>query len=132
MSQTFGHVAHVQKNFDLVLLESAARTAAVNVDDQANLAAVGLILVIDCTAVTATPGVTFTIQGKDPASGKYYTILASAAITGAGTTVLRVHPELTAAANTIAKDILPRTWRVAVTVADTDSATYSLGAILIS
>lgn len=114
----------------LVLLGSAARTAALNTGDQNGEGCEFLHLIIDATAASATPGVTFTIQGKDPASGKYYTILASAAITGTGTTVLRVGPGLTAAANLVANDMIPSVWRVAITVADADSLTYSLGASL--
>ena len=71
------------------------------------------------------------IEGKDLISGKYYTVLASAAITGTGTTVLKVYPGITASANASASDILPRTWRVTATHANTDSITYSVGASVI-
>lgn len=110
---------------------SGARTATVSSPDRTNLNGTGMILVIDCTAISASPSVTFTIEGKDPASGKYYTILTSAAITGTGTTVLRVHPDLTAAANTVAKDMIPAVWRVTATHGDADSITYSVGASLV-
>lgn len=84
--------------------------------------------IIDCTAVTATPSVVFTISGVDRLSGKVYTILASAAITGTGTTVLKVGPGLTAAANLVANDILPSVIRITATHGDADSITYSMGA----
>lgn len=80
---------------------------------------------IDVTAAAATPSVVFTIIGVSP-SGTEYTILASAAITGVGMTVLRVSPQLTAAANTIAKDMLPAAIKVTATHADADSITYSV------
>lgn len=118
-------------NTDATILASAARTATSNTADLTNTGARGLHLVIDVTAVALTPSVVFTIQGKDAISGKYYTLLASAAITATGTTVLRVYPGLTAAANTVANDVLPRTWRLLFTHADTDSITYSVGASLI-
>lgn len=118
-------------NENITVLASTARTATVNSLDIENYDGKGLHLVIDVTAATATPSVVFTIQGKDDASGEYYTILASAAITGTGTTVLRVYPALTASANTIASDVLPRTWRVNAVHADTDSITYSVGASVI-
>jgi phosphomannomutase len=70
--------------------------------------------------------VVFTIAGVSPAGSTEYTILASAAITGTGLTVLRVSPHLTAAANTIAKDILPAAIKVTATHADTDSITYEV------
>lgn len=118
-------------NQDLTVFASAARTATPTPFDGTNLNGRGLHLVIDCTAVTATPSVVFTIQGADVLSGKFYTILVSAAITGTGTTVLRVYPGLTASANVTASDILPRTWRVIATHGDADSITYSVGASLI-
>jgi hypothetical protein len=90
-----------------------------------------MMAVIDCTSITSTPSVVFTIEGKDPASGKYHTILVSAAIVATGTTVLRVHPDLTAAANTVAKDMVPAVWRIKAVAADTDSITYSVGVSLI-
>lgn len=85
-------------------------------------------VVIDVTAVTATPSVTFTVSGVDRVSGKIYTLLASAAITATGTTVLRIGPALTAAANTVANDVLPPVIRFTATHADADSITYSVGA----
>lgn len=110
-----------------ILMASAARTATHSITF--NTTCLGGVFIIDCTAATDTPSVVFTIAGVDPASDKAWTILASAAITGTGTTVLRVHPELTAAANTIAKDMLPHAIKVTATHADTDSITYSLGFI---
>lgn len=120
----------------VTLFESKARTLDSNSRDIKNSdfvksSGTGLVVVIDVTAVTDSPSVVFTIQGKDPTSGKFYTILASAAITGTGTTVLRVHPDLTAAANTVAKDMLPAVWRVSADHADADSITYSVGASMV-
>lgn len=110
---------------------SAARTADPTVVDQSNSGCRGLHLVIDCTAADATPSVVFTIQGKDPVSGKVWTILASAAITAVGTTVLKVYPGLTAAANAAANDILPPTWNVKAVHANGVSVTYSVTAQLV-
>lgn len=92
------------------------------------------------TAVVATttaggaaiaPALTVTIQGKDPQSGKYYTLLASAAITTVSTTVLKVYPGLAAAANASVSDVLPQKWRVSVAAGDSDMATYSIAANLL-
>jgi len=113
------------------LLASAARTALVNTADQKNRRWRGVKVVIDITVDPAAAAVTFTLQGKDPTSGKYYTILASAALAAVATTVLTVYPGLVAAANLTANDVLPHEWRLAVTVADTDSMTYSVGATLL-
>lgn len=112
-------------------LASTVRTATTNSGDLTNYDCRGVDVIIDCTADPAAASVTFTIQGKCPVSGKYYTVLASAAVAAVGTTVLRVGPGLTAAANTVANFNLPRTWRVLATHADADSITYSVGYCLI-
>lgn len=106
-----------------LLFASAARTAtsaATMLTDSTE----GLFF-IHVTATAATPSVVFTIAGVSP-SGAEYTILASAAITTSGLTVLRVSPQLTAAANTIAKDMLPQAVKVTATHSDADSITYSV------
>lgn len=121
-------LARSQDNAEISVFASAARTATHNSQDYINYGATGLALVIDVTAVTATPSVVFTIQGKDTLSGKYFTILDTAAITGTGTTRVRVHPGMTASANVVVKDAMPRVWRVLATHADADSITYSVGA----
>lgn len=115
---------------EVTLLASAARTASVNTEDQSNQRHRGVVVSIDATAFSATPSVVFTIQGKD-ANGKYYTLLASAAVTGTGTTQLTVYPGATAAANVAANGILPRNWRVSVAAGDADSLTYSVAATLL-
>jgi len=112
------------------LFASAARTATASSDDQYS-SEPGLHLVIDVTAVAATPSVVPTIQGKDALSGKYYTILTGAAITATGTTVLKVYPGIEPLANGAASDVLPGTWRVTMTHADADSITYSVAAHLV-
>lgn len=110
---------------------SAARTATPTKADQINYNARGVVVVIDVTAAADTPSIVVTIQGLDPVSGQYYTLLASAAITGISTVVLRVYPGLTAAANLVANGILPRNWAIDVVHADGDSITYSVSADLI-
>lgn len=108
---------------------SAARTATPDTQEFELPAGTKFgVFVIDCTAVTSTPSVVFTISGVDRLSGKVYTVLASAAITGTGTTVLRVGPGLTAAGNLVANDVLPSVIRVTATHGDADSITYSMGA----
>ena len=116
----------------LVLFGSVARALAQDYisSDQDGTVVEYLHVVIDVTAVTATPALTVKIQGKDPASGKYYDILVSTVIATVSTTVLKVGPGLTAAGNLVANDMIPSIWRVLVNHGDTDSATYSIGASL--
>lgn len=102
----------------LVLTGATATTNGADID---NMSGVGATFVIDITAITGTtPTATFTIQGKDELSGKYYTILASAALNTVATTVLRVYPGLTAVANVTGTSILPRTFRVICTITGTN------------
>lgn len=118
-------------NRSVTLLASAARTATVATSDQSNNDHRGCVVIINVSDSADTPSVVATIQGKDELSGVYYTILASAAITGAGTTVLRVFPGATIAANLVANDVLPSTWRVNFVAADADSLTYSAAAQMV-
>lgn len=109
--------------------------ASANVDgaDIDNLSGSGAIVVIDITAITGTtPTATFTVEGKDALSGKYYPILASAALSATGTTVLRIAPTLTAAANTVANDLVPRAFRISCAIAGTTPAvTATVGVCLV-
>lgn len=114
--------------FGGALLRSAERTADVDVDFS-NQSGQSLIIVIDWTAETdAGASIVYTIQGRDPVSGATWDILASAAITAVGTTVLRVSPHIAASANVIAKDIVPPHLRLKVDAADTKRVTYSVAA----
>jgi len=109
------------------LLASAARTASTASEWFSNDEFRGVHVTIKVTAVTSSPSVTFKIQGLDRTSGATYDLLTSAAITGTGQTELKVYPGLTAAANTVVSDVLPRDWRVSATHSNTDSITYSVG-----
>jgi len=123
----------VRRGESVTVLASAARTATPTVDTFKNTSGsvAGMVLIVDVTAASATPSVVFTILGSDPVSGETYTILESAAITGIGTTVLRVHPELSVSANLIAKDLIPNEWTLTAVHADADSITYSVSAQLV-
>lgn len=98
---------------DAALIVHTNAAAGINGADQINRQFRGLHLVIDITALAGTaPTLTVTIQGKDPISGKYYTLLASAVLAAVATTVLRVYPGGPVTANLAANDALPRIWRV--------------------
>ena len=106
---------------------SQARTATPTAADLAAYRARAAVVVIDVTAVTSTPSVTFTVSGIDAASGKVWTLLASAAIATTGTTVLKIGPGLTAAANAAANDVIPDNIRVAPVHGNANSITYTVG-----
>lgn len=105
---------------------SAARTATPDNVEISDREVKGIQVVINTTASSSTPSVVPTIDGYDFLSDTWYNILTASAITGAGAVVLRVHPELLAAANLTAQDFLPARYRIVMTHADTDSITYSV------
>jgi hypothetical protein len=93
--------------------------------DQQNIGRRGLKMIVDATAGTGT--ITVTIQGKDPLSGKYYTILASTALAVTSTTPLTIYPGAPVTANVSVNDLLPATWRVSAVIA-TNPVTATIGA----
>ena len=117
------HVAVVNGNIDTgpLLTFTAAGASTVHSADQTNFLGTGLNCVVDITVATST-SLVLTIQGKDTASGKYYAILTSAALSSVATTLLSVFPGLTVAANTVVSAILPKTWRVTAAITGASSA----------
>lgn len=113
------------------LYTSTARTATPTVAVFTSDGRVGLHLVIDVTAVTASPSVVPTIDGHDRLSGKWYNLLTGAAITATGTTVLKIGPGIGSIANAAANDILPARLRLTMTHGDADSITYTAAAHLL-
>jgi hypothetical protein len=115
----------------LVALSGASTSG--NTVTQDNLQWRGLQLGINITAITGTsPSITVVVEGLDEASGQYYTLLSSAALSVAGFTPLTVYPGIAAAANSAASQVLPKSWRVRYTIAGTTPAvTATIGASLI-
>lgn len=88
----------------------------------------GFLVAIDCTAIAATPNVTFDIQTSTGPADAFASVLASTSLALAAntTTFLVVHPSLTARANSVSAGPLETKWRIVCTHADADSATYSV------
>jgi|SRR5882762_532783 len=114
-------------NQSLTLITATAATTTQTGTDQTNVTGRGVIVVLDMTTV-GTGSVTITIQGKDTASGKYFTLLAGVAVTTNSTNVYTVYPGGPASANASANAPLPRTWRVLVTANNANPTTYTVGA----
>lgn len=116
------------------LLTSAARTAAVNTADQVNVAGASAIICFNVAAASGTGGLKFTIQMKDPASGAYANLSASiptSAMIAIGTYLYAIGTGCTTTSGLSAAPValpLPSTWRLAVTVGDSSSYTYSVSA----
>ena len=115
----------------LVLTAASATTNGADLDNPGG--AMSAHVTLDITAISGTtPTATFTVQGKDEVSEKYYTILASSALNATGTTVLKIGPGLTASANAAANDIIPRCFRVICTITGTTpSVTATVGVALV-
>lgn len=128
---TLGNIFDSVSNVAGTALASATRTATVSSSDITNLGGRGVHVILDVTVDPSTASVVLTIEGKDPASGKYYTLLTSAAVNSVSTNIYKVYPGLTAASNLTVSDILPKTFRVTVTHADAESLTYSVGYSLV-
>ncbi|PCJ26481.1 MAG: hypothetical protein COA94_05070 [Rickettsiales bacterium] len=111
------------------LFTSAARTATIVSSVLSAEEVISSIFTIDCTAVTSTPSVVFSIEGKDPLSGTFYNIIDSAAITATGTTTIQIGMNIIAAANIAANEMLPSEYRITATHGDGDSITYTVGAV---
>jgi hypothetical protein len=119
---------------DIQVLTLTAATANANGSDFESRDCKGAHFFINVSAVSGTnPTTTITVEGKDVASGTYYTILASAALAGVTTGTLKVYPGMTAAANLVASDVLPATFRVRFTVGGsaTPTITATVGCSLI-
>jgi hypothetical protein len=118
-----------RNNVEVTLLASASRTTTQTSADITtyNLGAIQVIL--DMTTV-GTGSVTVSIDGKDPASGKYYNLLTGAAVVTNVTNVYTVDPSVPAVANVTAQKRLPRTIRIVVTANNANPASYSCGYIM--
>ena len=102
-------------NTDLTLVTLTGATTSGVSPDQTNLFGKGVQLITDITAITAG-SIVVTIQGKDAASGKYYNLLASTAITTISTNQLALYPGMTATANVSSSQALPKVWRISYTI----------------
>lgn len=76
--------------------------------------------------ITGTSSITVAVKGVDAMSGKAYTMLLSPILTG-GTTILKIGPGLTPAANSVVNDYFPPNWQISVS----GLGTYSVGVSLI-
>ena len=99
---------------ELTPITLAAISASGNGVDQTNQNSRGITVGINVTAVTGS--IVVTIQGKDPASGTYYTLLASAAIAAPAFSTLTLYPGDAVTTNISANGNLPSQFRIAYTI----------------
>jgi hypothetical protein len=115
-------------NRTVTLLASAARTATNNSATVNNPRGKAIRFTVDCTARAGSASTVFTFQGLDQVSGKYYTLLASAAVTTAATTQYNIGLGSTVTANVSANVPAPVAFRVLATHGTADAHTYSVSA----
>ena len=106
---------------------SAARTATFVGDDNRKIPGNrGAMVMLNVTAVPGIDSVQLVIEGKDPVSGVYTTLLAAVARLIAGVDVLTVGPGALVTVNVSANAALPDTYRVRVIHSAGTSFTYSI------
>lgn len=105
------------------LVNLAAASVGVNSIDLVNGVNRGVTLFVNISALGGTsPTLTVTIEGKDPVSGQYYTVLESAALAAVGFSTLTVYPGVAVTANETASATLPQVWRVTTAIGGTTPA----------
>ena len=120
-----------QANLEGTAFVSAAYTATQNSGDLTNHNYRYLTIYVDATVEADTASVTPSVQIKDPVGGGYFTIwTAAAAIEAIGDTAYQLGPGLLASVDGDYTDtenvVIPRTFRIVMTHADTDALTYSV------
>lgn len=114
---------------DIIVFQSAARTAHANSADISTSGFRNIRFDIDITAFTGT-SITFTVQVFDRAKNDYVTSgLATAALAATGHTVLNMGPTIAAATNSGLNAVLPKKVRL-VPSGTITSVTYSVTATL--
>lgn len=116
------------------LLASAARTAAIASTAQDMPLHKGVLLFVDVTVDAAAGAITPTIEVNDSVGSTAMTIwTAAAAIAAIGEFTYLIYPGATDQASYTenVETVLPVDWTFRMTVADTDSLTYSVTAVFL-
>lgn len=123
----------------VTVLEEDGRTEDTNsldiVNAGENLNVRGAYITLDVTDLDDTPTITLTVQAKDAVSGKYENILIGAGIAATGTHTYLIYPGAGTAAENVVETLsypLPPQWRVNVTHLNTNTITYTVGALLVN
>ena len=112
----------------ITLLASAARTTTQTLADIVIPWAAQIDVTLDATVNAGSAGsITLTINAKDPVSGKYYLLLAGAAVTSVATNTYKVGRGLPVTTNVSANSGIPNVIQFLVTANNSNPVTYSLG-----
>lgn len=110
----------------LITAIAAGGAATTTGATQENLSSRGARVRYKLTKNSGTIDVVITIQSYDAGTGEWVDLLSSASLTATGTADLIVHPDLTGAANTVAKNFIGEQWRVKVVSGTGSSPNFDL------
>ena len=116
---------------DATLLPSTSYAVGTTVSTNLITVGSGVVIVINATAVGGAGSVVTTVQGYDAASGVYYPLLVSAALTTNTFQVLTIAPAIAVTANVSANMVTPRQIRVSCVITG-NAVTFSVGASVIA
>lgn len=125
-----GNILSGRKNTGKEILASAARTSTTVSGDISNPHARGGHIIVDVSDIVDDPTMIMFVQGKDPVSGNYYSILQTIIINVVDTYLFKVYPGITDVPGYATPDILPDVFRVLMLHLGSDSTTYSVSVLL--
>ena len=116
-----------------IVLASAARTTTFTSADIPVAYARAIDVIVDETVNAGSAGsMTCTINGKDPASGKYYLLLSGAAIVAVATNTYSIGIGLPVTTNVSTNVAIPSVIQIVLTFANANPVTCSVGLNMIS
>lgn len=120
-------IAPMTRDLGAVQTHTARTAGTTYSSDQSGFNVSRIVCVFNQSSYTGNPSTTFSIQNKDAASGNYYTLVTSAAITsatGLNTPVtLAAGAGVNASANAASNLPIARNWRTSTTVAGSSTPT---------
>ena len=119
------------QNQNITIFSLGVRTVTADSPVMQNIFHSGVEVVLNVTAVTSTPSVVVKIQARDIASGAFYDLLTSAAVTTTGIKQYLIYPGISMTTGEWNDRPLPREFRVRMEHANANAITYSVGACLL-
>lgn len=114
-------IAPMTRDLGALQTHTARAAGTTNASDQSGFNVSRLVCVFNQSSYTGNPSTTFSIQNKDSASGQYYTLVTSAAVTSAtglnAPVTLAAGAGVNASANAASNLPIARNWRTSTTVA---------------
>lgn len=126
-SATTNSVAPLTRDPGALITNTARAASTANSADQSGFGVSRVVCVFNQSTYTGAPSTTFAIQNKDAASGLYYTLITSAAVTTAVNTpsAISAGSGVPTTTNVSANIPVARTWRVTETIGGTSTPTVT-------